>query len=241
MERVRTFVGLVAVAIGAALLFERIGGTSHALNLLRSWWPLAIVALGALNLLRMVERPWALIGPLLTVTVGVVLLRWISHPQHRDFVPRVWPAALLLFGGALVVSGVDWSAADLSRRGDLRRVIWLRGERIASQAKPFWHATITIALGDLELDLRRANLHRSGVFVNLNVVFGAARVLLPADVHVRIRRPFFPGGIAPREDPPPSSTPPRFVTLSVVGLLGRVALDTTAPTSSPTEPKEESY
>jgi hypothetical protein len=241
MERVRTFVGLVAVAVGAVLLLERHGGSSHALELLHDWWPLAIVALGALNLLRMVERPWALIGPLLTVLVGVILLRWISRPHNEDFFPGVWPAGVLLFGAALVASGVDWSTADLSRRGDLRRAVWLRGERIASQAKPFWHATITVALGDLELDLRRADLHRSGVFVNLNVVFGTVRVLLPADVHVRIRGPFFPGGIAPRENPSPSSTARRFVTLSVVGLLGRVALDTTAPTSSPTEPKEQSY
>ena len=53
MTRSRILIGLLLTAVGANLLLEHIGGIERAGDLLLQWWPLTIVVVGALNLLRL--------------------------------------------------------------------------------------------------------------------------------------------------------------------------------------------
>jgi hypothetical protein len=66
--------GLVGAALGAALLIERNGGAGEMAELARRWWPVLLVGLGLVNLIRLSNARWAVMGPLLAIIAGALLL-----------------------------------------------------------------------------------------------------------------------------------------------------------------------
>jgi hypothetical protein len=200
----------------------------------RRWWPLVLVGLGVVNLIRLSDRGWALVGPLLAIGAGIILLMLILEKVDRVLYPRLWPAALALVGGALVLAATLPAENDLCRRGDLRRMVWFRGELLESTASSFWYARITVLAGALTLDLRRAVLHERTI-VHVNALFGTVDLLLEPGTTVMVRRPFVFGMRGPvGGDKPPEEIPQ--VTVSVLAIFGdariRRSLGTTPLVSS---------
>jgi hypothetical protein len=222
-RRSLAFLGLVAVAFGSVLFVERIGGTGEIAAIGRRYWPVLLLGLALANLVRLSDRGWAVLGPLLAAATGIVLLLFTLDVIEGSSYARVWPAALALVGVALVlVTAMPGAGEDRSARGDLRRLVWLRGERLRSIARPFWYARITVLVGAFTLDLRDAELHE-GTAIHVNALFGTVEIQLDDSTAAMMQRPFVFGarglvqGDAPREDDPQ-------VTVSVLGLFGDARL-----------------
>lgn len=226
--------GLVAVASGAALFVERVGGTTEVVAIGRRWWPVLLIGLGLANLIRNNEYSWAIVGPLLAVGAGTVLLLFTFDIIEGASVSLLWPAALALTGGALVLAMTLRDPDELRGRGDLHRVVWLRGERLESRASPFWYGRITVLGGLFSLDLRRARVHNPTV-IHVTVLFGTVEVQLEGATVATVRRPFVLGirGMVPSDAP--RNTEPQ-VTVSVLALFGDAKLRQPRPITPPTLP-----
>jgi hypothetical protein len=218
----RIFLGLLAVAVGTAVFIDRIEIRGGIADVARKWWPLLLIALGLKNLVRLLERPWMVIGPLGAILVGATLLLITLDHFDRPLYPLVWPAALILGGASLALAGADRMEPTLERRPELRQFVFLRGKRIVSKTDSFWRADVTVLFGSFELDLGYVRLHPRAS-VNVNAIFGSVDIVVNADVAVWERRPFVLSsrGLRPRGIPPKEAV---RLTVSVLGFFGDAAI-----------------
>jgi hypothetical protein len=173
---------------------------------------------GLVNLLRLSDRRWALVGPLFAIVLGATGLLVLFGGLRRDLYPRVWPVLPVVVGAALVLAAARHDSEPLSERNELRRFVWLRGERLESTARAFWHGRISVLLGTYTLDLRRATLQRPTT-VYVNALFGTVELVVDTAITTTVRRPFVLGigGLAP-SDVPPQVRPQ--LTVSVLAFFG---------------------
>lgn len=210
----RIFLGLLAVTVGVAIFLDRVGGIDEVLPILRRWWPLALVAVGLVNLVRFAPHPWGVLGPLLVILAGGLLLFVTLGRVQREDYPLIWPAALVLAGFVVALAGADWPDQHLPHQNEFRQFVWLRGQRVISRAPQFWRADVTVLLGSFELDLREAELYRQAV-VNVNAIFGSVDVIVPPGITVQTRRPFLLDRFGVQ-----AGAPPVDGSLLIVNLLG---------------------
>jgi hypothetical protein len=210
--------GLVSAALGAALLIERNGGADEMVELATQWWPLLLIGLGLVNLVRLSNTRWAIMGPLLAIIAGALLLLLLLDVLRDDLYPRLWPLLPVIAGTMLVLAAAGHREPPLSDHNDLRRFVWLRGERLESKARAFFHARISVLLGSFTLDLRQAALKRPTT-IYVTAVFGTVEILVDTGTSVTMRRPFVLGisGLEQSDVPPrPSSQ----LTVSVIAVFG---------------------
>jgi hypothetical protein len=181
--------GLLVLAAGAVQLLGRSGGTHEVAVVGRRWWPLLLIGLGLVNLIRLSDRGWALFGPLLAIGTGAAVLLFILDVVPSDVYPSVWTIGLGLVGGTLILVGVRQRASRLSDRTQVHQFVWLRVKRLESTARPFVHGRITVVLGAFTLDLRRAMVSSSAT-IEITVLFGSVEVFVDDETTVVVRRPF---------------------------------------------------
>jgi hypothetical protein len=189
MSARRVLVGLIAVAVGTAVLVDRLGGIDPIIMTLRMWWPLGLVVLGLGRLVGLARRRWSVLGPLMVIVGGLALLLLTFRLVSWDAYPIIWPSVVVLAGLVLALAGADWDEQRLPHQNELRQFVWLQGKRLVSRAPQFWRADVTILFGAFELDLRAASLHEPAV-INVNAIFGTVDVIVPPGVEVHQRRPF---------------------------------------------------
>jgi hypothetical protein len=215
----RIVVGLVAVTFGLAVFLDRLGGIDRAITVLRQWWPMLLIAFGLASIVRLVHRPWGVIGPLIVISAGILFLLITFRVLDRDAYPLVWPAGIALAGYSIVLSGADWSGRRLTEENEIRQFVWLRGKRIKSRATEFWRADITVLFGSVELDLRQATLYRRAV-VNVNAVFGSVDVIVAPGISVHKRRPFILSVSGVQAGAPPADLNKGRLTINLLALFG---------------------
>lgn len=94
------FSGVLLVVLGGIFLADQLGALDAG-HIIRVWWPALLVVAGLLNLL---EKPSTPIGPLVLLTVGVVLLLVNLHVLRMASVHRLWPVALIAMGLHILMS-----------------------------------------------------------------------------------------------------------------------------------------
>jgi hypothetical protein len=186
----RTFLGLVILALGMFLLGQRLARDAELMMLVRTWWPLGLVALGLTNVIRLVDRPWAwaLVGPLAIMVLGIVVLLHNLDRISPKLWSLLWPLILVLVGLWIALVGIRWQRSSPSVDPTFRRLIWLGGERIIRGPGPFEHAALTVLLGAAKLDLRAATL--AGATIDVFVFLGTVQVLVPHGKDIDERRAF---------------------------------------------------
>jgi hypothetical protein len=226
MTRSRILVGLLLTVAGAVLVLDRIGGVERAAELLKQWWPLAIVCVGATNLLRMVQRPWSFWGPVLVMAVGSALLLLTVEPTPqaaKEATEFFWPLVLVAAGVAIALVGVE---REDGQEYFLRQSAILRERRFTSDAKSLRHGRARAFLGHLELDLREAKFRDPRADLDVTAVCGHVDILVPRGYKVDLKPPV---GLAVRAiEPPPAPVAgtegARLLTVRVFALFGRASL-----------------
>lgn len=102
MKPDRVVLGLVLVALGMLFLLER-AGVLDARTALEQWWPVALIALGVAQL---VERPRGLTGPLVLMGAGIVLLLFTLGIMEGPVWRVIWPVLLVVAGVAVIIRTV---------------------------------------------------------------------------------------------------------------------------------------
>jgi len=222
-------IGFGLAAYGALVLIDRTGGSGRTLALLARWWPLGLVAMGLIGLIRLLERPGSLLPPVLLIIAGQLLLLWRAELDVHLPYSLLWPAALMLLGILIALAAVR-PAVHRPLTNQFRELVWFREWRVDGNCNAFRHGEVKVLFGRLELDLREAALARDGATIDVSALFGSVRILVPDGWKVLELRPFILGREGLKTEDSPSrgqSKDEADLKIRVLGLFG----DTTTVTS----------
>lgn len=170
MKPVRVWFGLLLLSIGLL-------GVADAADLLDAgptwddWWPLAIIALGALV---MIGHRRVTAGPLIVSAVGLALLADSLDWTDEDV---FGPLLLILLGGAVLVGIVrGLGTRHTATSGDSLAVFG--GTTVKDRSGHFSHADASAIFGGATLDLREAHIDGAAT-VDAFAFCGGVDILVP--------------------------------------------------------------
>jgi hypothetical protein len=180
--------GIAVTVTGIILLLDRIGGAHEAISLLWQWWPLAIVLVGAWNLVRFISRPWSFWGPVIVMLSGSLILLATTDSLPDEASRFGWPALLVALG--LVIALIDVGRPERGGQWIRERAI-LRGKRSGGTNELLRYGKATAIFGHLVVDLTRSAIEekpRIPTELNIIALCGHVEVLVPVTWRVRLHR-----------------------------------------------------
>lgn len=205
MFSARLVVGLIIVFIGAILLADNLGWF-EARYILRSLWPLAMVAVGV-TMVRSPDHRRSKSWGWVLITVGFWLfadkIGWIHVSLWHLLVP-----GLLLFVGGMLV----WRALagppkpEQFSKGDdhaefVRSFALMSGCELRPVSRPFRGADLTAVMGGIKLDLADARMEGDSATVELFAFWGGIEVFVPPDWTVTSKVTTLLGGFIDKRRP----------------------------------------
>ena len=184
---VRLWLGGVLVVVGGVWLLDALG-VLEAGALLGTWWPLALVGLGAAAALT--QRGLSL-GPLVVMGIGVVLL--LDELVQGDVGVFVWPLLAVGVGAWLLLTVGRRRPATPSEMARESTFALFGGSETHNRSPRFEHANVAAVLGGATLDLREAHVV-PGARVDALALFGGVDVIVPDGTRVNLHGlPIFGG------------------------------------------------
>lgn len=183
----RLIFGLFVLALGVIFTLDTLG-YGEARYFLR-FWPLLLVALGAIKLAEIGCPSCQVIGGLLVLFGGFLLLDTLGVYAFDWGV--VFPLALVAIGGAIVWQALGRpgtrAAADEAASGTVNGFALLGAVARRSTSSAFHGGNATALLGACEIDLRSASLAEGGAVVDTFAFWGGVEIRVPADWQVEVR------------------------------------------------------
>ena len=196
----RILLGLVVVALGVLFLLDS-AGLLDAGTTIDHWWPVAVIALGGLQLL---QGAGARVNAWLLVAAGGVLLLFTTDTVEGDLWNYAWPVAIIAVGIALLTRwrGTATRPADAGPDDALTATGIFGGPTVATGSQQFHSASLTAIFGGVTLDLRGARPAPDGAIVTATAAFGGIDILVPHDWNITTSgTPLF-GGVEDKTDHP---------------------------------------
>jgi predicted membrane protein len=173
----RVIAGVALMALGALLLLQQMG-YRVAGDIIGSWWPVVIVAIGAAHF---AASRATRIGPFIVLLIGIVLLA-----RTLDFLPGpllglVWPVILLGIGLSILVhrTSTPEVRSTSGNENHLELSAAFSGITHVSHAPQFQHARLSAFFGGIVLDLRSATLDPTGATIDVSATCGGAEIRVP--------------------------------------------------------------
>lgn len=194
----RILLGMVVVALGVLFLLDS-ADVLDAGTTIDHWWPVAIVALGALQL---VQGAGAVLNAWLLVAAGGVLLLFTTGTVEGDVWNYIWPLAIIAVGLSLLTRWRGTATAPAGATGDdtLTATGIFGGPTVATGSQRFHSASLTAIFGGVTLDLRSASPAPEGAVVTATAAFGGIDILVPRGWNITTSgTPLF-GGVEDKTD-----------------------------------------
>ncbi len=211
----RILLGLVVVALGVLFLLDS-ADVLDAGTAIDHWWPVAIIALGALQLM---QAAGATLNAWLLIVAGGVLLLFTTGTVEGDVWNYIWPLAIIAVGLALLTRWRGAATAPVDAAGDdaLTATGIFGGPTVATGSQRFHSASLTAIFGGVTLDLRGARPAPEGAVVTATAAFGGIDILVPRGWNITTSgTPLF-GGVDDKTDHA-ADTPADAPTLHVDAL-----------------------
>jgi len=214
------FLGLAVLVTGVVFLLHNLGVAD--LRQYLGYWPLMLVLLGAVKLVRARSVPAALGG-----AFWMVLAIWLRPSLFGvdSAVPRTyWPVILILFGAFTMWRTFRRGPALIGRNADQRS--WITATAIMSGlsrkvASPeFAGGEVTAFLGGVQLDLTGATIKGAEAHITIFAMWGGIELKVPAAWVVDMRVTPFMGGYEDKTTPPAESNAPRLIISGLVTMGG---------------------
>jgi predicted membrane protein len=171
----RILTGVALIGLGVVFLLDR-AGNIDAGKILGDWWPVAIIAVG---LVQLAERPRSIVGPAIVVGAGALLLLFTTDVLEGNVWNFVWPVVLIAIG-LVIIARRGGGAVPAGAGEDVVRATGIfGGPQVASTSQRFRGASLTAICGGVTLDLRRARPAPEGATVSSTAVMGGIDILVP--------------------------------------------------------------
>ena len=217
----RTIIGLGLVVVGGLFLLDQMGVADFG-TVFNHWWPVAIIALG---LLELAVNPRSPVGPALVVGVGAVLLLATSGVLGVSAGAIFWPLVIIAIGAFVILSRGPWFQRAGAAADSVRSFVAFGGNELVSRSSAFSGGSLGAIFGGISLDLRQAQLAPTGAAIDATAAFGAVTILVPHGWRIAISGlPIF-GGYDDKtksEGPLPADAP--TLTVNAIALFGGVGV-----------------
>jgi hypothetical protein len=206
--------GILALVAGVLLLAGNLG-FAPARHLLR-YWPAALVAIGALKLVRSRSMGGAIGGAIWLGAGAWLLLNRLGllHVSLWQAAATYWPALLVLLGLTMVrqtLARRNEGERAVDRRDELHVVAILGGNKGSNGSHEFRGGELTAILGGVNLDLTQARLANGLAVLNVFTMWGGLELRLPEGWIVDNQMVVALGGYEDRTRPVGSPDAPRLV------------------------------
>lgn len=214
----RIALGIIIIIIGVALLLMSLN-IGNARQLFETWWPLALIAIGVVNLRDATRQgSW---WPVLTILFGGLLLATNVFDVSINVWNIFWPAVVILFGLSFLLqnkkSPDDSTAAS---EGDITAL--LGGVNTRNSSHSYNGNRLTAVMGGIELDISKATI-KSGAIVHVMAVMGGVDIRVPEHVIVKNRATNILSGFEDKTCPVDSKDAPVLYIDGTI-LLGGVEI-----------------
>jgi predicted membrane protein len=210
------FLGLAVLVTGVVFLLHNLGVAD--LRQYLGYWPLLLMLLGAVKLLRARSVPAAFGG-----VFWIVLAIWLRPSLFGvdlSVLRTYWPVILILFGAFTVWHTFRRGPALIDRNADQRS--WITATAIMSGlsrkvvSPEFAGGEVTAFLGGVELDLTGATIKGAEAHITIFAMWGGIELKVPAAWVVDMRVTPLMAGYEDKTTPPADSNAPRLI---ISGLL----------------------
>jgi predicted membrane protein len=186
---VRFITGLLVIAAGAALLFSNLEIYNFN-DLVKDWWPLAVIAAGLVVFLNDVRNYlWALL------LVGFGALLQLKQLDVVDINPwqLFWPVVIIAIGVSIILNySATRRRVSKANRDDITAI--LGGNEKHNTADDFKGAKITAVMGGVKLDLRKATIKKEAT-IEVFGFWGGVEIVVPREITVRNQTAAILGGV----------------------------------------------
>ena len=189
MNRGRTLVGFVLIALGVLFLLDQ-SDVLDSGDLIADWWPIVFVVAGFLYLSF---SPRHVMVPAVLIIVGLALLA-----RSLDFIPDwvqtiFWPLVLVAIG-LWVMFGRDLDPSGAQAGNRVNSLVAFFGREVVNESQQFGGGSIFTVFGATEVDLRRAQPVPEGAAMDVVVAFGGVDIVVPEGWKVDVKGiPLFGG------------------------------------------------
>jgi predicted membrane protein len=185
-------VALAVIALGLIKTADNLG-IIEAGSLL-SFWPVALIAVGATVYSRAVDRPARVTAVLLVVVGGWLTVgRALGMPVSLF---SLWPLALVAIGVTMILRAQG--ARGLTSEHRVSDVAFWSGVKRRISSPAFRRADLTAIMGGIEVDFRPATTAGGEAIVDVFVVMGGVEITVPPDWAVSNQMMAIMGGVDDR-------------------------------------------
>jgi predicted membrane protein len=202
----RLVVGIIIVCIGAILLADNLGWW-EARYILRSLWPLALVAVGV-TMVRSPDHRRSKSWGWVLITVGIWLFADKIGWVHISLWHLLLPGLLLFVGGMLVwraIAGPPKPPEELGGSDEhaefMRSFALMSGCELRPVSRPFRGADLTAVMGGIKLDLTDARMEGDSATVEVFAFWGGIEIFVPPDWTVTSKVTTLMGGFIDKRRP----------------------------------------
>ncbi len=178
-SRFRSNLFIVLVAIGAILLLGNVSlfQVGSLLNVLLRWWPLALITIGVLTLLRGKSTDFnrALFFTVIGIVLQIAMLGWLPSDLLQW-----WPFIAIVFGlWLLVVQPKNVMRLVTITTQSFHYRATLEGTKITVSNPAFLDGTLKSRFAMVEVDLASAHLAEAAPSLAVDIRAGTVTLTLP--------------------------------------------------------------
>jgi hypothetical protein len=218
--------GIALIAVGALVLLANMDILPFDVDLAH-WWPLILIALGAVHLWN--NRNIFDFSGLFLILLGGVFLMATLDKICWDDVWRYWPAVLILLGLSIVsrrnpvpLPGSGRSTAA-STESSLRVHNILAGSDRRVTSQEFKGGDVSNILGGTEIDLLEAKLAPGDWLLTVSTVLGGVEIHVPREWNVEVQPTNMLGSVDDHTRQAPAAGGGRLV-IKASALLGGIEI-----------------
>lgn len=178
----RVIIGTGLVIIGAGFMLDQLDVIEFG-PILATWWPLILIAVGAIQLAtRSVPVP---------AGVFVILLGAFFQIDRLDIVDvnlgaLFWPLLLIVVGGYMLLSRSGWRSTRIDSDEQLDSFAIFGGMERRIDSQSFQGGSAVALFAGTDIDLRDAKLHPDGAEMDVTAAFGGIEITVPDSWKVRM-------------------------------------------------------
>lgn len=174
----RLVIGFLIITAGVIFTLDNLGIVDA--GRFSDWWPLALIAIGAGQLVQARGTPRVISGTIWLVAGGWLLLDNLDiiRVSFWDF----WPLILVAVGVYIVwqaTVGRGAPRADVASQSTLRSLAIMGGVHRTVAAQDFRGGELTAIMGGCEIDLRNASIAGGEAVIDVFAFWGGIELKVP--------------------------------------------------------------
>jgi predicted membrane protein len=182
MKGRQLILGLILILAGGGMIFDRMGFFEFG-SLISVWWPMIIVAAGAVQLYRRsVSYAWGAV----IILFGALMQLDRLDILNGHWIDFFWPLILIVIGVSILFpegkrKNVFGNSTIETSEDYIEQFNIFSGSDIRFTSKNLKGGSVTAIFGGSNIDLTESDLASDGATIDATAIFGGIDIIVPED------------------------------------------------------------